>query len=300
MRDPHGDEARRMQASARDQARIYQAGRDMSLSESHHHQHHHDYDQSPFQAFFAGRGPGRILIVVGLALAMVAFTGWMAIVFQLGSGDVSGPEDALGDRLPSGIPVGAVYFIGFGVGGTLMAIGSSMAKAAVRRNSRVTHVVITMVVSVATVLGLSLVLDGAPISALMPRFSASGSEGTGPTELVTATAKSAHRYGLTMTVTRIENAGHKGRVNLRVVNKADESVDLPVTYFALTDAEGQRYEPDPFNSQWQPTIGPGATQSGTIRLKKSVPPASGPLRAEFTHVFRLGGGTIAVTGIPTR
>ncbi|MFJ4849200.1 hypothetical protein [Streptomyces sp. NPDC088733] len=268
----------------------------MSLSESH--QHHHDYDQSPFQAFFAGRGPGRILIVAGLALAMVAFTGWMAIVFQLGSGDVSGPEDALGDRLPSGVPVGAVYFFGFGVGGILMAVGSSMAKAAAHRDSRVGHLVITIVISVATVLGLFLVLDGAPVSALTPRFSDGGSGGTGPTELVTTNAKSAHRNGLTMTVTRIENVGRKGQIHLQVVNKTDQSVDLPVQWFALTDADGQRYEPDSFSRGWQPTIGPGATQTGTIRLEKAVPPTSGPLRAEFNHVYRLG--TIAVSGIPTR
>ncbi|MFD8725628.1 serine/threonine-protein kinase [Streptomyces sp. NPDC059629] len=126
--------------------------------------------------------------------------------------------------------------------------------------------------------------------------------GTGTTELVTATATTVKEDGLTMTVTRIENVDGKGQVHLSVLNGTNETVSLFASYFALTDKAGHQYKSNWSSVHWQGDIGPGALEVGTIELEERVPLASGPLRAEFTLIYGygLGGGSIAVTGIPTR
>ncbi|GAA4603435.1 hypothetical protein BJY16_004614 [Actinoplanes octamycinicus] len=279
-----------MRASSRGHGRTYMAGGDISFSGTHHHRHEHHRDEGPFQAFFVGAGPGRILIAAGMLIAAAGFTGWASIIF----GERSG-SSFLGATLPSGVPVGVVYFLGFGLGGVLVAVGSSMAKAALHGGSRIAHYVITAVLLGGSAGGLNLALAGAPLSTLTPSF---GPRDAGPVEVVSTSERTGRSGGLIMTVTGIENAGGTGRVHLRVTNNSGESLTLQAALFQLSDAEGRTYAGDHFGSDWEADIGDGATHTGVIRLAKRVVPGAGPMRAEFTTVFGMSVRSIKVTKIP--
>lgn len=298
-RDP--DPRRRMRGSARGHGRNYMAGGDMSFPGQHSHEHNYDLDVTGFGALFTGRGPGRILAVLGLAVAALCFAGWFSIILggARGLDDSSSPSDLLGTVLPSGVPVGAVYFLGFGLGGILFAVGTSMAKAGARGANLLGHLTVVLVIAAASVIGLIRVLDGAALAALKPSFSGSATTAPArtPPRVVVSTSKSATRGGLTMTVARVESHGGKGVVRLRLVNRSDESLGVPVSRFRLSDRNGTVYEAKPFGNDWSEEVGPGGDQTGTITLQKPVALGHGPLRAEFTHVYGSGVNSIAVTAI---
>lgn len=91
---------------------------------------HHDYDSS--DEIFQGKGPGRVLAVVGMVVALVGFGIWMALIFS-GFG-VNDPNDTTPfDRTFAGIPLLAIGFALFLGGGILAGVGSGMSKAARRR-----------------------------------------------------------------------------------------------------------------------------------------------------------------------
>jgi hypothetical protein len=330
MTRPEADDDRgnHLDARARGHARVYGAGQNMSIDRSRHsadsgyrfgtgnsfgphnnfgrqhigEQHigdRYEVDLNPVSALFTGRGPGRVLMVLGLCVSAFCFAGWMSIVFGGMSGDIDSPRDALGTRLGSGIPVGAVYFFGFGFGGMLLGIGNSMAKAAVKGGSRTGHLIATVIVCAGGLLCVVYALGGSPPSTLLP-FSGTP-EVDVPTGVVSDTRTSAKRDGLTLTVTRIENVDGHGVVHLHVRNNTGHTISLPLQAFVVTDGAGHAYQPRPFGGDWNPQIGASARQSGTIDLQEPVERGTGDLRVEFTMVIGESAPKgIAVTGIPSR
>lgn len=175
MRQHDGwDRGPSMHGRASGRGRVYQAGRDMRLEGNH--QHHHDYDLDPMgtAALFTGRGPGRVLLAIGWLVILFCFAGWASIVFGMATGSGPAPgagfEGMLGKRLPSGVPVGIVYFLGCAAGGAVAMLGGGMAKAAARGRGVLAHLVVSVVVVAAGGVGVIGVLDGAPLSALLPHF----------------------------------------------------------------------------------------------------------------------------------
>lgn len=164
----------RMFGRASGHGRVYQSGGDQHFSGTHNHQH--DYDETGFSGLFNGRGPGRLVIVVGMAIAGFGFVGWASIVFGFWPRGDTQPDvghdmqSMLGNVLPSGLPVGVVYFIGFGLGAVLMTIGSSMAKAAARNGGYLAHLVVTAVLLALVGVAAATVLAGATWDAVAPDF----------------------------------------------------------------------------------------------------------------------------------
>ena len=78
----------------------------------------------------------------------------------------------LGPRLPSGIRIGAVYFLSFGLGGIIVSIGGAMAKS---RGAHpilrwIMHLITALAIIAVLFVSLSKVLGGDPLSALYPNF----------------------------------------------------------------------------------------------------------------------------------
>jgi hypothetical protein len=127
---------------------------------------------------FSGKGSGRVLAAFGLAIAFIAVAGWVSIIFA--DMNARGPNvqslSFFGDVLPSGIPVGIVYFLGIGAGGVTARIGSSMARAGAQGNNTLGHLVVTMAIIIASIICLDKVLAGAPLSTLAPHFATMSGE----------------------------------------------------------------------------------------------------------------------------
>jgi hypothetical protein len=151
---------------------VYQARGDMSL--------HYEYDDvRDFTKYiFSGKGPGRALAALGVAIGLVCAAGWMSIIFAVFN--ARGPNvqslNFFGDVLPSGIPVGIVYFLGVGAGGVIAKVGSSMAKSGAQGRNTLGHLVIAVAIVIATIMCLDKMLDGAPLSTLTPHFAITGIE----------------------------------------------------------------------------------------------------------------------------
>jgi hypothetical protein len=95
-----------------------------------------DTDPSGVQELFSGRGPGRLLMAVGLVVAIAGFAIWMSVIFsgftyEPGSG---GPSPFEKQVLGFNAPV--VGFAMFAGGGLLAQLGAGMSKAARRRQER--------------------------------------------------------------------------------------------------------------------------------------------------------------------
>jgi hypothetical protein len=146
----------------------YVAGRDNNVTKHTNY----DLDDSGLGAMFQGRGPGRIVIALGLALVVFGFVGWASIIFG-GWSSSQMPDDfsaVLGQVLPSGLPVGIVYFLSLGLGGVVSKLGSSMAKAATQGASTFGHLLAAIVIIGLALFAMSAMLGGAPLSALTPHF----------------------------------------------------------------------------------------------------------------------------------
>ena len=94
-----------------------------------------DFDNG-FQELFSGRGPGRVIMGLGLIVAIVGFGIWVSVIF-------SGMTSEAGTMPPNpfekevlGFNAAVLGFAMFGVGGLLLALGGSMSKAARRREER--------------------------------------------------------------------------------------------------------------------------------------------------------------------
>jgi hypothetical protein len=131
--------------------------------------------------------PGRVLTAIGTALALVAFAGWMSIIFRAGASE---GETGFGPTLPSGIPLAAFYFLGFGGGGVVAGIGASMATAANarRRWTVVRHALTGVIVIIAIFVAVEHVRGSVPFRYLLPHFascapSPAGHQSTGVTSI---------------------------------------------------------------------------------------------------------------------
>ncbi len=94
-----------------------------------------DLDPDGFQELFAGRGPGRLLMAVGLVVAFVGFGLWMSVIFS-GFGDLDPTGPGPFDTTVFGLNRPVVGFAMFGGGAVLAQLGSGMSKAARRRQER--------------------------------------------------------------------------------------------------------------------------------------------------------------------
>jgi len=125
-----------------------------------------DYDEGAKAGLQRRYGPGghragTLLRLVGLVVAAYGFIGWVAIVVRLLRSE--SVADLWGPVLPSGLSVGVVYLIAFGVGVLLTAL-SWMVRSG-------WHLV-WVVLAVALIAGLVVVvLGGEPAGVLLPRFS---------------------------------------------------------------------------------------------------------------------------------
>jgi len=111
-------------------APINQAARDVNV------QNRHDYWfelDDPMQELFQGRGVGRLLMGIGLLVALSGFAAWMYLIFASGASAQSG-GDGLFDEKVAGLPIGLVAFGAFALGGVIASIGASMSKAARTRH----------------------------------------------------------------------------------------------------------------------------------------------------------------------
>ena len=260
----------------------------------------YDFGFDPADGFFRGRGPGRVLMGLGLCVALFCFAGWMSIVVTGMQSDSVRSGDPLGVPLGSGMPVGALYLLGVPFGGILAVIGRSMAKAAAdRRGPHIGHLVTTMLIAGVGVIAVVYALGGSPVSTLVPSFSGPPVAAVGPPVPVSAAGRTKEQSGLTLTVTRIENVAGRGVVHLRARNTTSSSIGLVLGWFKVTDGDGTTYQPDPFAGDWNEDVGAGADQKGTVTLDKPVVLGTGKLRVEFTTVMGRSGG-IAVTAIPSR
>jgi hypothetical protein len=103
---------------------INQAARDVNIrnwSESHYGQ------DNPLEELFRGRGAGRVLIFVGLIIALSGFAVWMSLIFSgIGAETTTNPFE----KHILGLPIAPVAFGAFAVGGLIAALGGAMSKAA--------------------------------------------------------------------------------------------------------------------------------------------------------------------------
>jgi hypothetical protein len=93
-----------------------------------------DYD--PMDEVFQGRGFGRVLMVVGILIAILGFGLWGWLIFSTISAASNGPN-ASGSfpspftrELLPGVPAAPVGFGAFVIGGILAGVGGGMSKAA--------------------------------------------------------------------------------------------------------------------------------------------------------------------------
>jgi hypothetical protein len=109
---------------------INQAGRDISIETRNEYRVTED---NPLDEIFQGRGLGRLLVVVGLVIALSGFAGWMYLIFSGGAsvGEMN-PSNPF-DKELLGLPAPMVAFGAFAAGGIIAGIGVSMSKAARER-----------------------------------------------------------------------------------------------------------------------------------------------------------------------
>jgi hypothetical protein len=110
----------------------------------------------------------------------------------------------------------------------------------------------------------------------------------GPDRLVhqsTATAS-----GLTVTVTRLEQTSHFTRLSVAVVNDTGAAISLPLGNgnVLLVAGDGTTRRADPFRSEWNESIGTGATRRGVITFAGHLPADSTRARLTFAAVFGYG------------
>ncbi|MDP4500979.1 FHA domain-containing protein [Nonomuraea turcica] len=88
-------------------------------------------DYEPIDEVFQGRGFGRVLLILGMMIALAGFGIWGSFIFGfVTTNDFSNPFEK---ELVPGIPMAPTGFGLFVAGGVLAGIGSSMSKAARKR-----------------------------------------------------------------------------------------------------------------------------------------------------------------------
>lgn len=111
--------------------RQYVAGRDF------HHGDKINFDVKPVDDtddLFEGTGPWRVVAVLGYVVAFSGFGLWAALIFSgMNDTDPSGPTPF--DLTFAGVPVAAIAFAMFLLGGLTAGVGRGMARAARRRKA---------------------------------------------------------------------------------------------------------------------------------------------------------------------
>ena len=79
---------------------------------------------------FKGRGFGRLLMAIGLLIALAGFAGWMYLIFSGFTGSDGNQIPDLFEAELFGLPAAMVAFGSFALGGIVAAIGKGMSKAA--------------------------------------------------------------------------------------------------------------------------------------------------------------------------
>ena len=118
---------------------IHQAGRDVNVHARHEHRYGPD---DPIDELFQGRGPGRLLMAVGLVVALCGFAGWMYLILSAATSVGDGGPSSGGGPFETewlGLPAGMVAFGAFALGGVIAGIGGSMSKAARARERELRH-----------------------------------------------------------------------------------------------------------------------------------------------------------------
>ena len=109
---------------------INQAGRDVHAPSWHEHRHGPD---DPMDELFQGQGLGRLLMAVGLVVAIAGFALWMYLIF---SGGASIDDPSASDPFQKeilGLPAAILGFGAFAGGGLMAGLGGSMSRAARQR-----------------------------------------------------------------------------------------------------------------------------------------------------------------------
>lgn len=91
-------------------------------------------DFTPTDEMFEGKGPGRVLAIVGTIVALAGFVTWTAMIFSMFDND--DPSASPFDKQFAGVPVMAIGFAMFLGGGLIAGIGQNMSRAARRREER--------------------------------------------------------------------------------------------------------------------------------------------------------------------
>ncbi|WP_410632298.1 FHA domain-containing protein [Amycolatopsis sp. cmx-4-83] len=117
------------------------AGRDVNNSYEHRQHHDDGFTKPEGEAITlpaTGKGTGCVLMVLGLLTILAGFGSWVSVIFRFnkaGSDSVSsGSPPLLGPEVFDGVPLGAVGFALFGLGGVVVLIGMVGARAAPQRS----------------------------------------------------------------------------------------------------------------------------------------------------------------------
>jgi hypothetical protein len=107
-----------------------------------------------------------------------------------------------------------------------------------------------------------------------------------------ATASSG---GLTLTVDSVTYTAHFTKAGVTALNQTGTAVTLPVFGNCIfTGSDGTTLQADPVRSHWSETLAPGILQRGEIVFSGHLPAPVLRAALSFTHIFRLGGGSITV------
>ena len=107
---------------------VQQVGRDNIIDYSTHTQL--DVPE-PFDELFLGRGLGRLLLVVGLLIALAGFGGWMYLILH--GGEIDDPSVNPFDDKILGLSAPMVAFGSLALGAVISQIGLAMSRAARQR-----------------------------------------------------------------------------------------------------------------------------------------------------------------------
>jgi hypothetical protein len=118
---------------------IHQAARDVNVHSRHEYRYGPD---DPIDELFQGRGAGRLLMAVGLVVALAGFAGWMYLILSAATSVGDGDPSSGGGPFETewlGLPAGMVAFGAFALGGVIAGIGGAMSKAARARERELRH-----------------------------------------------------------------------------------------------------------------------------------------------------------------
>ncbi|WP_103349234.1 FHA domain-containing protein [Amycolatopsis sp. CA-128772] len=117
---------------------INNAGRD--VNHSYDNRRHYEFSTPEGQLISelaTGRGAGRAVMVLGLLMVLAGFAIWASVIFRFAKAVAHAgfetPPSLLGPDVFDGVPLGAVGFALFGLGGVVATIGLVLSKAARHR-----------------------------------------------------------------------------------------------------------------------------------------------------------------------